>query len=103
VNPQFQVLPKLFPTDLEDRPTLAEMEVLQCHTLHQFTEIELGQLEQDVTSCFLVTLPLMLVWFVEALGPDLQYMASAVLVIVIRWSPPRERTSIPRPGKESWP
>ncbi len=44
VNPQFQVLPKLFPTDLEDSSTLAEMEVLQLHTLDQLSEIELSQL-----------------------------------------------------------
>ena len=50
VNPQFQVLPELFPTDLEDRPPLAEMEVLQRHRLDQLREVELGQLEQDVTS-----------------------------------------------------
>src|SRR4051794_62090 len=44
VAPQSQVLADLLPADLEDRPPLAEMEVLQRHRLHQLREIELGQL-----------------------------------------------------------
>ena len=43
VNPQFQVSPKLFPTDLEYRSTLAEMEVLQFHAFDQVIEIGRGR------------------------------------------------------------
>jgi hypothetical protein len=94
VNPQLQVLPKLFPTDLEDRSTLAEMEVLQLHTLDQLSEIELSLLVQDVNFYLLVTVALSVDWFVNAFRPDLQNMALAVLVKEVGGlSPMNEPTS----------
>ena len=49
---------ELLPADLEDRPPLAEMEVLQRHRLDQLREIELGQLVEDVGFRPLVTIRL---------------------------------------------
>ncbi|CAN5908712.1 hypothetical protein BH23PLA1_BH23PLA1_23510 [soil metagenome] len=37
---KYQVLAELPPANLEDRPPLAEMEVLQWHGLHQLLEVE---------------------------------------------------------------
>src|SRR5262249_29245116 len=81
VDPQFQVLPELLPADLEDRPPLAEMEVLQRHRLDQLRELELGQLVKDVGP--LVTVRLRIGLLHRAHGPDFQDVALAILVVVV--------------------
>jgi hypothetical protein len=83
VDSQFQIMPEFSPTNLEDRPSLAEMEVFQRHGFDQFGEIELCELEQHVTFCLFVPIPFVINGFVNALGPDLQNVAFTVVIVII--------------------
>src|ERR1700734_2751288 len=83
MNPQFQVLVRFFPTNLEDRASLAKMKSLERYDLHQLDEIELGQPEAQIAVGLFVTIPLMVVGLFEGFGPDLQDVALAALVVKI--------------------
>jgi hypothetical protein len=75
LSPPLQVPAGLLPADLEDRPTLAEMEALQRHRLDQLREVELGQLVEDVRSLPLVTIRLSINTLLDGHGPDFQDVA----------------------------